>query len=216
MKKLVMATTTSLALILSGCQTTNPYTGEKETSNAALYGVGAAVVCGLIGATRNSKSARNAAAGCGLIGAGVGAYMDAQEAELRQELEGTGVRVQRDGDRIKLIMPGNITFDSNKYLIKGEFTPVLDSVAKVLYKFTDTNLRVSGHTDSTGKKSYNQMLSEKRADSVANYLMTKEIPRARLISRGYADELPVAGNDTAAGRAQNRRVELDIIADTQG
>ncbi len=216
MKKLVIATTTSLALILSGCQTTNPYTGEKETSNAALYGVGAAVVCGLIGATRNSKSARNAAAGCGLIGAGVGAYMDAQEAELRQELEGTGVRVQRDGDRIKLIMPGNITFDSNKYLIKGEFTPVLDSVAKVLYKFTDTNLRVSGHTDSTGKKSYNQMLSEKRADSVANYLMTKEIPRARLISRGYADELPVAGNDTAAGRAQNRRVELDIIADTQG
>ncbi len=216
MKKLVIATTTSLALILSGCQTTNPYTGEKETSNAALYGVGAAVVCGLIGATRNSKSARNAAAGCGLIGAGVGAYMDAQEAELRQELEGTGVRVQRDGDRIKLIMPGNITFDSNKYLIKGEFTSVLDSVAKVLYKFTDTNLRVSGHTDSTGKKSYNQMLSEKRADSVANYLMTKEIPRARLISRGYADELPVAGNDTAAGRAQNRRVELDIIADTQG
>ncbi len=216
MKKLVIATTTSLALILSGCQTTNPYTGEKETSNAALYGVGAAVVCGLIGATRNSKSARNAAAGCGLIGAGVGAYMDAQEAELRQELEGTGVRVQRDGDRIKLIMPGNITFDSNKYLIKGEFTPVLDSVAKVLYKFSDTNLRVSGHTDSTGKKSYNQMLSEKRADSVANYLMTKEIPRARLISRGYADELPVAGNDTAAGRAQNRRVELDIIADTQG
>ncbi len=216
MKKLVIATTTSLALILSGCQTTNPYTGEKETSNAALYGVGAAVVCGLIGATRNSKSARNAAAGCGLIGAGVGAYMDAQEAELRQELEGTGVRVQRDGDRIKLIMPGNITFDSNKYLIKGEFTPVLDSVAKVLFKFKDTSLRVSGHTDSTGKKSYNQMLSEKRADSVANYLMTKEIPRARLISRGYADELPVAGNDTAAGRAQNRRVELDIIADTQG
>jgi len=216
MKKTLIATCSSLALVLSGCQTTNPYTGEKETSNAALYGIGAAVVCGLIGSTKNSKSARNAAAGCGLIGAGIGAYMDAQEAELRQELQGTGVQVQRNGDQIKLIMPGNITFDTNKYLIKGEFHSVLNSVAKVLYKFKDTSLRVSGHTDSTGAKSYNQMLSEKRADAVADYLMGQEIPRSRLISRGYADTLPIANNGTPEGRAKNRRVELDIIAQEQG
>ena len=101
----------SLVLVLAAC-TTNPYTGERQTSKAAMYGGGAAVLCGLIGAAESSKRARNAALGCGLVGAGVGAYMDVQEAKLREQLAGTGVSVMREGDNIRLIMPSNITFET--------------------------------------------------------------------------------------------------------
>jgi outer membrane protein OmpA-like peptidoglycan-associated protein len=212
MNKRIIAALIGTTMAISGCQTTNPYTGEEEHSNALIYGAGAALVCGLIGATKNSKNARNAAAGCGLIGAGIGAYMDAQESELRDELQGSGVQVKRDGDKIKLIMPGNITFDSNRYELKPEFHQVLTSVAKVLFKYKDTKLMVSGHTDSTGKKQYNQMLSEKRADAVGSFLLSQSIPANRVESYGYADNYPIGSNDTADGRAQNRRVELDISA----
>jgi outer membrane protein OmpA-like peptidoglycan-associated protein len=212
MNKRMIAALIGTSMAISGCKTMNPYTGEEEHSNALVYGAGAALVCGLIGATKNSKSARNAAAGCGLIGAGIGAYMDAQETELREELQGSGVQVKRDGDKIKLIMPGNITFDSNRYDLKTEFHQVLTSVSKVLFKYKDTKLVVSGHTDSSGKKQYNQMLSEKRADAVGAYLISQSIPANRVESHGYADDYPVASNDTADGKAQNRRVELDITA----
>lgn len=199
-------------LLFASCTTIDPYTGEQRTSRAVQYGAIGAVVCGLVGATENSRRARNAAAGCGAIGAGVGAYMDAQEAELREELAGTGVRVQRDGDQLQLIMPGNITFDTNEYTVKPDITPVLDSVAKVLYKFTDTRLQVSGHTDSTGARDYNYDLSNRRATSVANYLAAEGIDQDRLIVEGRGPDQPVASNETAAGREQNRRVELRIVA----
>lgn len=176
------------------------------------YGAIGAVVCGLIGARESGQRARNAAAGCGAIGAGVGAYMDAQERELREELEGTGVRVQRNGDQIQLIMPGNVTFPTNGDSVRPEFTPVLDSVARVLYKFTDTRLQVVGHTDSTGARDYNYDLSRRRANSVANYLSAQGVERGRLVTDGLGPDQPVAGNDTEAGRAQNRRVELSIVA----
>jgi len=196
--------------ILGGCATYDPYTGEKKVSKATKYGAGAAVVCGLIGATRNGRSARNAALGCGLIGASVGAYMDHQEAELRRELEGTGVRVVRDGDQIRLIMPSNITFNVDEYNIRSEFYPVLNSVAKVLKKYKDTRLNIDGHTDSTGPDDYNQKLSEERAYSVADYLASQGIDPSRLLPRGHGERYPVASNDTPEGREQNRRVELTI------
>lgn len=206
------AMTLTMVLVFVGCTTIDPYTGEQRTSRAVQYGAIGAVVCGLVGATENSRRARNAAAGCGAIGAGVGAYMDAQEAELREELAGTGVRVQRDGDQLQLIMPGNVTFDTNEYTVKSEFTPVLDSVARVLYKFTDTRLQVSGHTDSTCARDYNYNLSNRRANSVANYLAAQGIDQNRLLVEGRGPDQPVASNDTAAGREQDRRVELRIIA----
>ncbi|MDR0781363.1 MAG: OmpA family protein [Pseudomonadales bacterium] len=201
-----------LALGTTACTTINPYTGETQTSKAVKYGAGAGVVCALLGATRNSTSARNAGVGCGLLGAGIGAYMDAQEAELRQQMQGTGVEVQRNGDQLNLIMPGNITFNTNEFTIRPEFYAVLDSVGETLYKFQDTRLIVSGHTDSTGSADYNYNLSNRRASSVTNYLAIHGINQGRMIAQGMGPSQPIASNSTDAGRAQNRRVEMQIIA----
>ncbi|WP_395374039.1 OmpA family protein [Marinicella sp. W31] len=203
----------TLFLTLSACTTSDPYTGEQRVRKSVKYGAAGAVVCGLIGATRNSKSARNAALGCGAIGAGIGAYMDHQEAELRRELAGTGVRVYRDGDQIQLIMPGNITFNTDEYAIKSSFYPVLNSVAKVLYKYEDTQLEIIGHTDSVGESQYNQRLSKDRAYSVADYLANQNVSGRRLRPYGEGENQPIASNSTDSGRAQNRRVELYITAD---
>ncbi|TGD71415.1 hypothetical protein E4634_19285 [Mangrovimicrobium sediminis] len=195
---------------LAAC-TTNPYTGEQQASKAATYGLGAAAVCGLVGAIDSKKHARNAALGCGIVGAGVGAYMDAQEAKLRTQLEGTGVRVVREGDNIRLVMPGNITFETDSYNLRGSFYPVLNSVGEVLAKYADTTMRVTGHTDSTGSRQYNQTLSERRAQSVADYLATRQVSRNRMLVQGVGFDQPIADNGSAEGRAANRRVELYIL-----
>ncbi len=201
-----------LAVLLVGCTTTNPYTGEQQTSRAVQYGAAGAVVCGLIGATESGQRARNAALGCGAIGAGVGAYMDAQEQEMREQLAGTGVQVAREGNRLELVMPGNVTFPTNEYTIREAFFPVLDSVAEVLFKYTDTRIQVTGHTDSTGSTDYNYGLSDRRARSVGNYLAARGIDQNRIIAQGVGPDQPIASNDTETGRAQNRRVELEIVA----
>jgi len=199
-------------LVLQACTTADPYTGDQKVRKSVKYGAAGAIVCGLIGATRNSESARNAAAGCAAIGAGVGAYMDHQEAELRRELQGTGVQVVREGDQIQLIMPSNITFNTAEFNIKSSFYPSLNSVAKVLYKYKDTVLDVVGHTDSVGKDQYNRELSYKRAYSVADYLAAQGVPGERLSPLGLGETQPIADNNTAYGRSQNRRVELYITA----
>lgn len=201
-----------LALLIISCTTVNPYTGEQQTSRAIKYGAIGSVVCGLIGASESGKRARNAAAGCGAIGAGVGAYMDVQEAELREQLAGTGVQVQRNGDQLDLIMPGNITFNTNEYNIRPDFYAALDSVATVLYKYQDTRLSVNGHTDSTGAADYNYNLSNRRATSVANYLASKGIDQNRILSQGMGPDYPIASNEDPAGRSMNRRVELQVVA----
>ena len=194
--------------------TTNPYTGEQQASKTATYGLGAAAVCGLVGAMDSAKKARNAALGCGIVGAGVGAYMDVQEKKLRDQLQGTGVRVVREGDNIRLVMPGNITFNTDSYQLRADFYPVLNSVGLVLAKYADTTIRITGHTDDRGSRQYNLTLSEKRADSVANYLVTRDVARGRMYIEGAAFDQPVADNGTAAGRAENRRVELYILPKT--
>jgi outer membrane protein OmpA-like peptidoglycan-associated protein len=201
--------------MLSACATTDAYTGEQKVRKSVKYGAIGGIVCGLIGATRNGRSARNAAAGCAAIGAGVGAYMDHQEAELRRELEGTGVRVVRQGDQIQLVLPGNITFNTDEYSIKSDFYPVLNSVAKVLYKYKDTALDIVGFTDSQGSDEYNYKLSFERANSVKNYLANQQIDPARLNTFGEGEKNPIADNNTARGREQNRRVELYITAKQQ-
>lgn len=198
---------------LTAC-TTNPYTGEQQASKTAAYGAGAAAVCGLIGAMDSRKKARNAALGCGLVGAGVGAYMDVQESKLREQLQGTGVQVVREGDNIRLIMPGNITFETDSYNLKTNFYPVLNSVGLVLAKYADTTMRVTGYTDNTGNRQYNQNLSERRARSVADYLATREVAQSRMYVQGLGFDQPIADNATAEGRAQNRRVELTILPKT--
>jgi outer membrane protein OmpA-like peptidoglycan-associated protein len=140
--------------------------------------------------------------------------MDVQEAKLREQLQGTGVQVAREGDNIRLIMPGNITFQTDSHNLRSDFYPALNSVGEVLAKYADTTLRVTGHTDSTGSRQHNQTLSERRAGSVADYLASRNVDRSRLLVQGVGFDQPIADNSSEQGRTQNRRVELYILPKT--
>ncbi len=215
MKKLFLALT--LATVgLGGCMTYDPYTGEEKTSSATKGSIIGAIGGAAVGAATSSKSDRGkgaliGAASGAAVGGGIGYYMDRQEAQLRQKLEGTGVRVVRNGDEIELVMPGNITFNVNESSIQPSFTNVLESVATVLNEYDKTIIQVEGHTDSTGSQSYNQLLSEQRASSVRDFLLNQGIAPKRTRAAGYGPRYPIASNDTASGREQNRRVELTLV-----
>lgn len=213
MKKLCI---TGLVLLLAGCMSTDPYTGQQKTSNTAK-GAGIGAVAGaVIGAATASdkdrkKGALTGAIAGGAIGGGVGYYMDRQEAALRAKLEGTGVRVVREGDTIRLVMPSNITFGVDRHEVRPEFYQTLESVALVLKEFDKTSIRIAGHTDSTGSDAHNQTLSERRAASVGELLITQGVLPGRVWTTGYGERYPVASNDTEAGRQANRRVELELV-----
>jgi outer membrane protein OmpA-like peptidoglycan-associated protein len=204
------------AAFLSACTTTDPYTGERKVSNTAggaAIGAGLGAIAGLAvgGSPVGRRNAALIGAGIGaLAGGSIGNYMDQQESELRQQLQGTGVSVTRAGDRIILNMPSAITFDTDQDQVKPEFDQTLNSVGIVLRKFNKTLIDVNGHTDSTGGMQHNQELSERRADSVAGYLGTLGIDPRRVSAVGFGPTQPVATNATEAGRAQNRRVEIQI------
>lgn len=221
MKKLALATLIAGSVMATGCSTINPYTGEKQTSKAATGAAIGAGVGALIGVATgdNAKERREralAGAGIGAItGGGVGVYMDTQEAKLRQELEATGVSVTRDGDNIILNMPGNITFASNATVVNESFKPVLQSVAKVLKEFEKTMIQVGGHTDSDGSDQYNLQLSQNRAQGVSNVLLGFGVQSVRIATVGFGETQPIASNSTAAGKAQNRRVELVLLPYSQ-
>ncbi len=204
--------------LITGC-VIDPYTGEEKVSNTAWgtgIGAGAGAATGAaIGAIAGGGKGAGIGAGIGagvgaLTGAGVGYYMDTQEKKLRLRLESTGVRVQRNGDNLQLIMPGNITFATDSETLNSNFIPILDSVAIIFKEFKDTSIDVAGFTDSTGSDQYNQELSERRAASVANYLISSGVSSGRIQSRGLGKRYPVASNNSAAGREQNRRVEINI------
>lgn len=203
-------------LAISGCTTTNPYTREEQTSKATI-GAGIGAVAGAavgLATGKNAKQRRNRAlvgAGIGgLSGGGIGYYMDTQEMELRQQLEGTGVSVTRQGDAIILNMPGNITFATDSAEVRPSFHDVLKSVALALDKYPKTIIQVDGHTDNTGSANYNKLLSERRAESVAGALRRNGVDDRRIIVAGYGPDYPVASNSTPQGREQNRRVELAL------
>jgi outer membrane protein OmpA-like peptidoglycan-associated protein len=207
-----LAVTTTLTLTLAGCQTTDPYTGEQKISNAAIGASIGAVGGALTGAILSGKR-KNVLLGAGigaLAGGAVGHYMDQQEAELRSRLASTGVSVTRVGNDIILNMPGNITFATDSSSISADFYPVLDSVGLVLNEFEKTYVDVIGHTDSTGATDYNQQLSVRRASSVASYLKSRQVLSQRFNTQGMGENSPVADNDTAEGRALNRRVEIRL------
>ena len=126
-------------------------------------------------------------------------------------MAGTGVDVVRNGDNITLNMPENITFGFDQSNLQSQFYPVLDNVANTLREYNQTIVEVAGHTDSKGTDSYNQALSDRRAASVGNYLMSKGLVRDRFILVGAGESRPVASNDTDAGRSQNRRVEITLV-----
>jgi outer membrane protein OmpA-like peptidoglycan-associated protein len=145
------------------------------------------------------------------VGGGIGYYMDAQEAKLRKQLRDSGVRVERDGDNINLIMPGNITFASNSADIKADFFSVMNAVALVINEFDKTLVFIAGHTDSVGSDSDNQILSQRRAEAVARYFASQEVASIRLESVGFGEQRPVADNSSKAGKQQNRRVEITLL-----
>jgi outer membrane protein OmpA-like peptidoglycan-associated protein len=205
------------AIVASGCQTLDPYTGEQKTSQAtkgAMIGAAAGVVAGLISGDDAVERRQHAMIGAGvgaLAGGAVGNYMDRQEMELREELAGSGVSVTRVGDNITLNMPGNITFATDSADLSSDFYDVLNSVSKVLNEFNKTVIEVAGHTDSTGSDAYNQSLSERRAMSVAAYLKSQKIMNERVITVGMGESRPVADNASSEGRQANRRVELTLV-----
>jgi len=141
--------------------------------------------------------------------------MDQQETKLRQKLQGTGVSVTRQGENIILNMPGNVTFQTNSSDISSSFYEVLNSVVLVLKEYNKTLIDVNGHTDSVGSDEYNQALSERRASSVGQYLVSNGIDQMRLSTQGFGESRPIASNDTPEGRQQNRRVEIQLAPLTQ-
>jgi outer membrane protein OmpA-like peptidoglycan-associated protein len=200
------------SLFLGACTSIDPYTREEKPNNTTK-GAGIGALSGAILGVIVGDSRKSALIGAGigaLAGGGIGYYMDQQEAKLRRELEATGVSVTRVGDSIILNMPGNITFKTGSSAISADFYQVLGSVAKVINEFTKTYVDIYGHTDSVGQASYNMTLSQQRASSVSRYLQTREVLAQRIMTRGLGEEQPIASNDTAQGRSQNRRVEIRL------
>lgn len=202
--------------LLAGCMTTDPNTGERKVSHTTKdAGIGA-VAGAVLGAAVSSKSDRGkgaligAAAGGG-IGAAIGHRADKQEAELRKELENSGVEVQRQGNTINLVVPNAISFATNSAQLTSNFYGPLNDVAVSLKNYPDTTVQIVGHTDSTGSAAYNQQLSVNRANAVVVYLTAQGVAKERMQAVGMGLNQPIADNKTAEGRAQNRRVEIKII-----
>ena len=198
------------SLLLVGCASTgNPDTAK--TRSGAAIGAGIGAVIGLLSKGDKFDNAAIGAAIGGLGGAAIGNYQDQQERKLRAQLANSGVEVQRVGNNITLDMPGGVTFATNSADINANFYSVLDQVAATLGEFNQTVIEVAGHTDSTGSRAYNMTLSERRAGSVVSYLSGRGIARERMIAVGAGPDHPVDTNETAEGRAQNRRVEITIV-----
>jgi outer membrane protein OmpA-like peptidoglycan-associated protein len=204
------------ALLATSACVTNPETGNRRLSNTALGAIGGVLGGYLLGDVvggRSDRTAKILGAGIGgLAGAAVGRYMDQQEAELRRETAGTGVEVIRQGDDLVLRMPSGITFAYNRYDIQPQFQSTLNEVASTLAQYQQTYIDVLGHTDSSGSYEYNQGLSERRAQSVADYLASRGVNRARMATRGFGEtQLLVNPEQTEADRAANRRVEIRVV-----
>ena len=221
MKKNQMITLALVAamLPLSAC-VTDPTTGKRTISKAAIGGIGGALGGYLLGDVIGGKRDRTekiVGAGIGaLAGVGAGYYMDEQEKKLRQQTAGSGVNVIRDGDNLVLDMPSEVTFGVDSANIDAGFRNTLDQVASTLTQYEKTYVDVMGHTDSTGSDAYNQTLSERRASAVADYLSIRGVQSARLATRGYGESQPKASNLDPAGRSANRRVEIRLVPVTQG
>ena len=219
-KHTIIATLSASSILLSSCatQTINPYTGQQQNSKAVSGAAMGAVAGGLIGAlsgkNRSGGRKRHALKGAvlgALAGGGIGAYMDNQEAQIRRQMEGTGVSVTRSGNDLILNMPSDITFNTGSARIRPRFTETLRSVALILKKYKKTSISITGHTDSVGSSSFNQGLSVSRANSVASTLHYQGVQRYRTLTNGRGENSPVASNATARGKAKNRRVELRIV-----
>ena len=213
----IVAVASIAALMAAACTTTDPYSStprRNNTGTGVIAGALGGALLGYLTNTNNPDEGRtNALIGAGvgaLAGGAIGNYMDRQQRELEQQLSGSGVGVKRQGDNLVLIMPGDVTFDTNQSSIQGRFHAVLDDVATVFNRYDQSLVDIIGHADSDGSDSYNLDLSRRRAESVAAYLNQRGVDANRIYYEGRGESQPIASNATADGKAQNRRVEILI------
>lgn len=200
----------AVAVTLPACASMN------NTTKGAAIGAGAGGAAGaLIGKAVGStaKGAIIGAAVGGTAGAIIGRRMDKQAQELAMEIP--GARVERVGEGIVVTFDSGLLFAYDSDAIQGAARENLTNLAESLKKYADTDVLIIGHTDATGSDSYNQGLSERRAASAANFLAANGVARNRIQTAGRGESEPIASNDTAEGRQQNRRVEIVIIANEQ-
>lgn len=199
--------------LLAGC-VQNPYQYDDpnaRTKGGALTG---ALIGATIGATsggddRLAKAVIGGAIGAAAGGA-IGSSLDAQAAELRQQLGGNA-SVVNNGDRINVTMGQDILFATDSFMVRPDQQYNLQAIGQNLVRYPNSRIEIVGHTDSDGEAAYNQSLSERRAIAVRDVLMASGVPAGRLSAYGRGEEQPVASNLTAAGKQQNRRVEIIIV-----
>ena len=210
-KKIV--STLLLGLTMVGC-TSSPYIDETGSVNKKTSGTAGGAAAGALIGQLIGKDTKGTLIGAGigaLAGLGWGAYRDHQEKELREKLKNTEVEVNREGENLNLYLPGGVTFATNSANIASNFYSPLSSIASVLVQYPETRVIVNGYTDNTGSPSYNLDLSQRRAASVKNYFISQGVAAYRITSVGHGINNPRATNSTAAGRAENRRVEIQIL-----
>jgi outer membrane protein OmpA-like peptidoglycan-associated protein len=202
------------SLLLVAACTDPAYVGGDDPRRKTKSG---AVIGGLVGAATGAAVSDSKGKGAllggaigALGGAAIGNALDRQEAELRQQLD-SDVQITNTGDRLILTMPQDILFPVDSFNIRPDLRSDLFKVADSLQRYPDTTVQVVGHTDSDGDASYNQGLSERRANAVADVLMNGGVPFSRINAFGRGEDQPVASNLTAEGKAQNRRVEIVIL-----
>lgn len=216
--RLVVSSLAALSLVTVTACVTDPNTGEKKVSRTAIGAGGGALAGLLVGGLIGGGTGRIVGAGIGgIAGGAVGYQMDKQIRELKEQTAGSGIDVtETDGGQAILVnLPDGVTFDVDSSTLKPQFRNTLSDIAGSLKQYPDSLIDVYGHTDSTGSEQYNQALSERRARTVANYLVMQGVSDSRVRSMGYGESMPVASNDTESGRARNRRVEIKIVPITQ-
>jgi outer membrane protein OmpA-like peptidoglycan-associated protein len=208
--RLLTSAAAVLSLITVSACVTDPNTGERKVSRTAIGGAGGAGLGYLLGSVIGGKTARILGAGIGgVAGGAVGYQKDKQIRELRESTAGSGIDVTDNGDGILLNLP-DVTFAVDSTEISPSFQSALSRVAQSMVQYPDSLVDVYGHTDSTGSDQYNLDLSQRRADAVSRYMISRGVSSARLQAKGMGESYPVASNDTADGRAKNRRVEVKI------
>ena len=215
MRALVISAAVAGAVALTGCQSTGNNIGGVEYDKAALGTlIGAAAGYGVSKGNANTSRQNNRAAAIGaVVGGAAGVYLDNKEKKLRAAAAGSGIDVSRNPDgSVGLIMPGNITFDTNKSAIKPNFYSTLNKVSQVLAEDNKSAILVTGYTDNTGNDSINIPLSQARAQAVASYISSQGVSTTRINAQGQGAANPIADNSTPAGREQNRRVEISVYA----
>lgn len=207
MKKLI--TPALMLTILTGCSSI-----PQDYQNTAKFGGIGALAGAVAGAVVNHDNRAQGALLGGVLGgaggAGYGYYVDKQEAELRAKMLGTGISVKRDGDKINLVLPDSITFETGSYRLTPQVQHALNEVAASLQRYPGSSLIITGHADATGTPQSNLQLSQQRANAVSVYLQSRGVEQSRLTVLAAGDSTPIADNNNAQGRAANRRVEMTV------